>query len=125
MALNHLEYQGRMTRDVELKTTQSGIEFAGFTVAWNEKYGEKDLKCFLRCKAWRHTAKFIDKYFHDKGSELIVEGRLETEQWTDKDGVERSDTVMTVQNVHFCGSRREQRGDAPAAAPADDGELPF
>ena len=111
MAVNSAVYQGRMVKDVELKTTQGGISFANFTLAWSEKYKETENKCYLRCKAWRQTAEFIDKFFHAKGSEVLVEGRLETVEW-EKDGQKQSMTVLNVSRAHFCGKRQ----DATAAA---------
>lgn len=123
--VNHLVFQGRTVREMELRTTQSGVENVNFTLAWNEKYKENERVCFLRCKAWRQTATFLDKYFHDKGTEMVVEGRLETEKWQDKDGNDRSENVLTVDKVHFCGKRQGGgQGEAVTAAP-DDGDLPF
>lgn len=116
MAVNHLVFQGRNVRDLELKTTQSGIENMKFTLAWNEKYKETERKCFLTCKAWRQTAKFLDTYFHSKGSEKTVEGTLETEEW-EKDGQKHSQVVLNVEKVHFCG-KRQDTGTAQAAANA-------
>ena len=120
MAVNHLVYQGRNTRDLELKSTQSGIENVKFTLAWSEKYKETERKCFLSCKAWRQTAKFLDTYFHNKGSEMTVEGALETEEWEDKDGNKRSQIVLNIDKVHFCGKRQDTGTAQPAAnAPAN------
>lgn len=138
--LNRVSYQGHLTRDIEKKVTQSGISTAQFTIAWNDKYKtaagvEQETKCFLRCKAWRGLADFIDKYFHNKGTEMVVEGRLETEEWTDKDGNRQSQTVLNVDKVHFCGKRQDgvyqpqsmaeapQSSGTPLVDP--DGELPF
>ena len=130
MAVNRLVFQGRNTRDLELKTTQSGIENVTFTLAWSEKYKELERKCFLRCKAWRQTATFLDKYFHGKGSEMIVEGQIETEEWQDKDGNNRSQIVLNVEKVHFCGKKAEQsatKAEEPAAPvmTETDEPLPF
>ena len=108
--LNKIEYQGRLTADVELKQTQSGVSFAEFTIAWSDKYKEVETKCFLRCKTWRQTAEFISKYFK-KGSEILVEGRMITEQW-DKDGQAQSRTICDVEKAHFCGSKTETNTNA-------------
>jgi single-strand DNA-binding protein len=131
--LNSVSYQGRVTRDIEKKQTQSGISFVNFTLAWSEKYKETETKCFLRCKAWRQTAEFIDKYFHNKGSEMLVEGHLETEEWQDADGNNRSQTVLTVNRAHFCGKRQDggqAAQETPSEAPSGytdvpDDQLPF
>ena len=131
--LNKLEYQGRLTADVELKQTQSGVYFTEFTIAWSEKYKEIETKCFLRCKTWRQTAEFLSKYFK-KGSELIVEGKMVTEQW-EKDGQPQSRTICDVEKVHFCGSKSDNGGNSAPTyqtnnAPKfeeinDDDDLPF
>lgn len=130
--LNSVSFQGRVTRDLEKKQTQSGIDFVNFTLAWSEKYKETETKCFLRCKAWRQTAVFLDKYFHNKGSEVLVEGHLETDEWTDTDGNNRSFTVLMVDKAHFCGKRQDgaqtaQDASAGSSAPVEvtDEELPF
>lgn len=131
--VNHLIMQGRMTADLEKRQTTSGVDVVSFTIAWNEKHKDIDKTCFQQCKAWRGTALFLDRYFHDKGSMVIVEGHLETEKWTDKNGNERQANVLTVDKAHFVGSRSS---DAPAASNAevtggtftptnDDSELPF
>ena len=124
MAVNHLVFQGRTTKELALSHTQSGIENVSFTLAWSEKYKETERKCFLRCKAWRQTAAFLDKYFHSKGSEMTVEGQIETNEWEDKDGNKRSEIVLNVDKVHFCGKKQDT---APASQPAQtepDGFVP-
>ena len=103
--VNKLIYQGRLTADPELKRTQSDVSNMEFTIAWSEKYKESETKCFLRCKAWRNTAEFIDKYFK-KGQEIIIEGHMVTEQW--EDGEEKkSRTICVVDKAHFCGSKAD------------------
>lgn len=137
--LNHTALQGRLVRDPELRHTQAGTPVASFTVAWSEKYGEKETQCFLPCTAWRSTGEFVEKYFR-KGQEIAVEGKLITRKWVDNDGQNRSTTQLNVDKVHFCGPKQD--GDSsntfrPAGAPVavsspgfselgdDDGELPF
>lgn len=133
--LNKVQFQGRLTASPELKHTQSGVAVLEFTVAWSEKYKEIETKCFLRCKAWRQTAEFVSKYF-DKGSEIIVEGKMITEQW-EKDGQSQSRTICDVEKVHFCGRKSENgniktnTSDNNDAQLSDfeeilsDGEVPF
>lgn len=133
--VNRVILQGRLTADPELKETQSGIKYLESTVAWNEKYKETETVCFLRCKAWRHTAEFIANYFH-KGDQLIIEGRMVTESWTDSEGQNKSRTICSVDRVNFCGS--SSRSEKPAAeagnvdkwvpvlpGDSDEDELPF
>ena len=132
--LNHTTLQGRLTRDPELRNTQSGTPVCSFTVAWSEKYKETETKLFLNCTAWRGTGEMVSRYFV-KGKEIVVEGKLSTRDWEDKDGNKRSSIELTVDRVHFCGSKGDSAstGCASASAPVqdeyteieDDGELPF
>lgn len=128
--VNKMILQGRMVADPELKQTNSGVPVCSFRVAWSEKYKETETKLFLPCTAWRGTAELISKHFH-KGKEIIVEGRLSTRHWQDKDGNPRSSNDLTVSSVHFAGSKSDA-GPAPDQEPAaftdldgDDGDLPF
>lgn len=100
--VNKVIIQGRFTSKPEVKEV-GGFNMCEFTVAWSDKYKERETKCFLRCKTWRTTAEFITKYF-DKGSEVVIEGQLVTEEW-EKDGNKQSRTICNVDKVHFCGSK--------------------
>lgn len=104
---NKVIYQGRLTADPELKDA-GGFACLEFTVAWSEKYKERETRCFLRCKAWRNTAEFISKFFK-KGQEIIIDGQLVTEEWT-KDGQKQSRTICNVEKAHFCGSKSSNDG---------------
>jgi single-strand DNA-binding protein len=129
--LNYMVLQGRLTRDPELRNTQSGTPVCSFTVAWSEKYKETETKLFLNCTAWRGTGEMVSKYF-SKGKEIIVEGKLDTHEWTDKEGSKRSTNEMVVDRVHFCGPKDGNVAGSPANVSAgefteepDDGEFPF
>lgn len=103
--VNRLILQGRLVADIELNYTKSNVAYAEFTVAWSEKYKEIETKCFLRCKAWRNTAEFLEKYF-SKGQELVIDGHMITEQW-DADGEKKSRTICQIDKVNFCGKRAD------------------
>lgn len=131
--LNHMMLQGRLTRDPELKTTQSGVSVCSFTVAWSEKRGDNETKLFLPVTAWRGTADMVKKYF-GKGREIVVEGRLQQREWTDNDGNRRQATEMQADRVHFCGPKQTDiGGPASYSVPSepeledleDSEELPF
>ena len=117
MALNHLSFQGRFVADPTTGTTTGGTEYANFRLAWSEKYKEKETKCFLECKAFSGTAAFIKKYF-SKGQEIIAEGKLTTEEWTNQEGQNRSKMVLMVSGVHFCGKKGDGETGVTPAAPA-------
>ena len=132
---NILTYHGRLVRDPELKKTQSGVSYLEITVAWSEKYKENETKCFLLCKAWRHTADFISNYFH-KGQEIIIIGHMVTESWQDDARQTQSRTICVIDKAKFCGSssgsgrnNTTDAGDVNAFVEAgtsiEDEELPF
>lgn len=104
--VNKMILQGRMCGDAEMRRTQSGTPVCSFRVAWNETVKERETKLFLSCVAWQGTAELVSKYF-PKGKEIVVEGRLATREYEDRDGNKRSVTEMTVERVHFCGSKQD------------------
>ena len=89
--LNHITIMGRLTRDPELRRTQSGTPVTSFSLAVDRDFksqsGEKETD-FIDVVAWRATAEFVAKYF-TKGRMAVVEGRLQIRDWTDKDGGKR------------------------------------
>ena len=108
--LNHITIMGRLTRDPELRRTGSGIAVASFTVAVDRDFGNKDggerETDFIDCVAWRQTGEFISKYF-TKGRMIVVDGRLEMRDWTDKDGNKRRTAEVVADNVYFGDSKRD------------------
>jgi single stranded DNA-binding protein len=89
--LNKIFIMGRLTRDPELRRTQSGTAVTSFSLAVDRDYksqsGEKETD-FIDVVAWRSTAEFVSKYF-TKGRMAVVEGRLQIHDWKDKDGNNR------------------------------------
>ena len=131
--LNRIIVMGRMTRDPELRRTNSGTAVASFTVAVDRDFksqsGEKETD-FIDVVAWRNTAEFVSKYF-SKGRMAVVEGRLQLRDWTDKDGNKRRTAEIVADSVYFGDSKRDD-GDAAQSEPQggfseikDDGDLPF
>ena len=106
--LNHITIMGRLTRDPELRTTQSGVSVASFTVAVDRDFGGRDggerQTDFIDCVAWRQTGEFVSKYFH-KGSMIVVSGRLQSRKWQDRDGNNRTSWEINADNVYFGESR--------------------
>ena len=112
--LNFIFIQGRLTRDPELRYTQTNIPVASFTVAVDRdrKNADGDRQTdFIDCVAWRQGAEFVDKYF-SKGSMAIVVGSLQIRDWTDKDGNKRRSAEVNAQNVYFGESKRRDAQDA-------------
>jgi len=107
--LNHIVIMGRLTRDPELRYTQSQTPVVSFSVAVDRDFsgrdgGEKQTD-FIDCVAWRSTAEFVNKYFR-KGSMVVVSGRLQIRDWQDRDGNKRRSAEIVADNVYFGESRR-------------------
>ena len=150
--LNHIVIMGRLTRDPELRSTQSGVSVASFTVAVDRDFGGRDggerQTDFIDCAAWRQTGEFVSRYFR-KGSMIVVSGRLQSRKWQDRDGNNRTSWEIQADNVYFgesrssgsprdndtgsySGSGSYDSGRSSAPAPSafaelddGDGELPF
>lgn len=130
--LNEIILMGRLTRDPELRHTQSGTKVASFALAVDRDYkdasGEKETD-FIDIVAWRATAEFVSKYF-TKGRMAVVKGRLQIRDWTDKDGGKRRSAEVVAESVYFADSKKT---DAAQQAPdpdwmygnEDGGELPY
>lgn len=106
--LNKVILMGRLVRDPELNQTTNGIAVCRFTVAVNRPY-QKDKEQqadFINVTAWRGTAEFVSKYFN-KGSIIIVEGKLQNNDYTDKDGVKHYSMVVQADNVNFGGGKSD------------------
>ena len=108
--LNHITIMGRLTRDPELRYTQSQTPVASFTLAVDRDFGGRDggekQTDFIDCVAWRQTAEFVSKYF-TKGRMAVVSGRLQIRDWTDREGGKRRSAEVVVDNVYFGDSRRD------------------
>ena len=134
MALNTVVLLGRLTRDPELRYTQTGTPVTSFTLAVDRSYasrgGDRQTD-FFDIVAWRNTAEFIAKYFN-KGDMIAIEGVLTTRDYTDKEGKTRKVVEVTVNTASFCGNKKSseqhkaERGiDAEFAEIEDDEDLPF
>ena len=139
--LNNINLMGRLTRDPELRRTNSNVPVASFTIAVDRDFkaqnGEKETD-FIDIIAWRNTAEFVSKYF-SKGRMAVVQGRLQIRSWTDKDGNKRRNAEVIADNVYFGDSRKDDSdgfGVSYDAQPEvnsqgfadfddDDSDLPF
>ncbi len=147
--LNKIFLMGRLTRDPELRRTQSSTAVTSFALAVDRDFkgqnGEKETD-FVDIVAWRNTAEFVSKYF-SKGRMAVVEGRLQMRTWTDKNGTKRISAEVVADSVYFGDSKKDGTtsnqsyggGQAPsngyppsnynsgefAEITEDDEELPF
>ena len=151
--LNHITVMGRLTRDPELRRTQSGTPVASFSIACDRDYKDKATgerpTDFLDIVAWRATGEFVSKYF-SQGRMAVVSGRLQMRDWTDKEGNKRRSAEIIAENIYFGDSKTKEDQEPPASSggpveaaggdpfgglpdgfapnfgePADDGSLPF
>lgn len=153
--VNKVFIMGRLGADPELRRTQSGTAVANFRLAVDRDFKDKDTgertTDWINVVAWRATAEFVGRYFA-KGRMAVVDGRLQTRDWTDKDGNKRTAVEVVAESVYFGDSKRESgdssggssysAGGYPAAGysatpqpqpvdaeftelSGDDGELPF
>ena len=113
--LNRVIIMGRCTSDPELRRTGNGTAVTSFTLAVDRDFSKEEKKAdFINCVAWRQTGEFISKYFA-KGRMMVVDGRLEMRDWTDKDGNKRTSAEVVVDNAYFGDSKKES-----SAAPAKE-----
>jgi single-strand DNA-binding protein len=115
---------GNLTRDVELRHTQSGMALAKFGMAINRKWSQngeqKESTCFVDLTAWGRQAELLNQYVK-KGSQLFVDGRLEYSTW-ESEGGKRSKLEVVVENFQFLGSARGAAGGGGAAAGEEGAE---
>ena len=119
--LNRIILMGRLTRDPELRKTQSDTPVCSFSLAVDRDYkkdGEKKETDFIDIVAWRATAEFVSKFF-TKGRMAVVEGRLQIRDWTDKEGNKRRSAEINADNVYFGDSRPAQAEGASGTGEAD------
>lgn len=126
--MNNISLVGRLTADPVLKQTPNGNDVVSFTVAvdrYSSKDGEKKAD-FIPCVAWKGTAIFISRYFK-KGQFIGLTGRLETRQFTDKDGNNRTAYEVVAQNAFFTESKKETPKTAldDFTSVSSDLEIPF
>lgn len=128
--LNHIVIMGRLGKDPELRRTQSGVAVVTFNVAVDRDFKDKATgqraTDWITCVAWRSTAEFVEKYFA-KGSQVLVAGRLQMRDWTDKDGNKRISAEVQAENVYFAGARQKAERELPEFEVMDDDnpDLPF
>lgn len=133
--LNKITIMGRLTKDVELRRTNNGSAVSSFTVAVDRDFAKDGVRetDFFECVAWGKTAEFIERNF-SKGKMIVVAGRLQIRDWTDKNEVKRKTPEIIVENAYFgesrsVGERYEAAAQKPlqdfAVVDGDDGDLPF
>lgn len=128
--MNKVILMGRLTKDTEVNTTANGNTIARFNLAVDRRYKSdgQPTADFPSIVAFNKTAEFVEKYIH-KGMKIALEGRIQTGNYTDKDGVKHYTTDVVADSVEFAESKKadntqQESGDEWQEMP-DNMELPF
>lgn len=133
--LNKIVIMGRISNDLELRHTLAGKAVCSFTVAVDRDRKKEDGTYdtdWIRCVAWDSKGEFIARHF-EKGKPIVVEGRMQTRDYADKDGNKRTATEIIVRDIYFSLSDSSRKGEgrqqepyyAPAAFMPTDEDVPF
>lgn len=132
--MNTVHLSGNIVRDIEVRYTQTGKAFVHASVAVNRPFSkDKEAVDFIPLVAWEKTAEFMGKYL-SKGSRILVEGRLQTSKYKDKDGNDRTGFEVLVGNIEFAGgkksdgnsnSRKDDKDYGFGGEPVDADDTPF
>ena len=130
--MNCLIIKGRLTKDPEVKTMDTGNSVCSFSVAvdsrFKNKTGEYETD-FFNVSAWNKAGEFVSRYF-TKGQEILIQGSMQSRKRVDDDGTSRTYWEVRADTVEFCG-KKEDRQEQPVANPedgfvqVDEADLPF
>lgn len=114
--MNKVIMMGRITRDIEVKQSGAGNVYCKFGIAVDRAYSKSTEKKtdFFNVSAWRNTAEFVGKNFH-KGSLILIEGSIETSQYTDKNGNAATWYEIVADKVHFTGEKSVASANAASS----------
>ena len=112
--MNRVILMGRMTKDPEMRQTQSGVSVCRFTLAVNRRFAKEGQMTadFINCTAWRQQADFISKYFQ-RGNMIAIVGSIQTSTWEGQDGKKQYSTDILVDEAYFTGSKENTSAAAP------------
>jgi single-strand DNA-binding protein len=121
MGLNHIDIQGIIVRDPEMRRTNSGKAVTSFTIAVDRNFskGESD---FIDCVSWDKQGEFVSNNF-SKGKMILVSGRLQIRKWEDKNGNKQKTAEIVTEDVYFCDSKKEEKTENPFQGNASSFEL--
>lgn len=131
--MNKIFLLGRLVEDPSTRTTQSGIAMTRFKLAVNRQGKPQEgqpTADFFQVTAWRHTAEFVSKYF-SKGQQVLIEGYLRNNSYTDKEGNKRYSDDIHASQVYFADSKRgtdnnvATTGNSIYQLNENDEDLPF
>lgn len=117
MSYNKTILIGNLCSDVEVKLTNSDVPYTTFSVAVGRNYskGAEKVTDFIKVTAWRRTAEFISEYF-SKGSEILIEGSINTNNYTNKEGKTVYSTYVCADKVSFVGGKSKGQSGGHSAS---------
>jgi len=124
--MNKIFLSGNLTRDVELKYSAQDTAYARVGIAVNRPFSKNKEVDFFNLVAFGKTAEIMNKYLA-KGSRIIIDGRLQTSKYKDKDGTERTSTEIIIDNFEFANSKQKaaDNSDFPNSKDVNDLDTPF
>ena len=127
--LNKFMCIGRLGRDPELKYSSGGTAVVSISLACGWKTQEKEGVEWVKVVAWKRLAEIIGEYLR-KGSQVYIEGRMQTREWEDRDGNKRYTTEIVASSMQMLGNQNNKSNDpgpseASADVPGDDFNIPF
>jgi single-strand DNA-binding protein len=99
---------GRLTREIELKSSTSGTSYLANSIACDRKYSKEKVTDFFNIKAFGKVAEGMDKWLH-KGSKIFIEGDIQVDEYTDKNGIKKSTTSIVVSSWEFAEGKGETK----------------
>lgn len=120
--INKVILMGRLTRDPEMRHTNSGTPVTTFSIAIDNGYGDNKRTDFVNCLAWNKTAEFVTKYFA-KGKMIIVIGRITTRSWETQDGKRAYATEVVAKEVSFGETKSSQQTATQQPMQDDDDDF--
>lgn len=124
--MNKVVLMGRLTRDAEVTYSNGGeLAIARYTLAVDRRYKRDEQSAdFIRCVAFGKSAEFAEKYLH-QGTKIVLEGRIQTGSYQDKDGKTVYTTEVVVESQEFAESKKSQTNENEFVAIPDNVDLPF
>jgi len=127
-SFNKVILMGNLTRDPEIKQSASGIKVADLGLAvtetWRDRNGQtKETTCFVDVVVWDKLAELCGQYLA-KGRPILVEGRLQMDEWESQQGEKRRKLRVRADTVKFLGTPQKREAGAPPAATTTPAEAP-
>ena len=123
--INKVILMGRLTRDPEMRHTNSGTPVTTFSIASDNGYGDNKRTDFVNCLAWNKTAEFVTKYFAKGKMIVIADGRISTRSWETQDGKRAYATEVVAKEVSFGETKSSQETATQRPMQDDDDFTPL